>query len=202
MTAEDAARWDRRYADGSYAPRDVPSPFVERWLPTVMAAHGGAVRALDVATGTGRNARLLARSGCDVTAMDVSRVALQQAEQHAADEGLTVRWVHADLDDADLGGPYDLITVARFRDERLWPRLVGALAPDGWVLVEHHLLTPLDVGGPPDDFRVRPGELLAAFAGLRIVQYEEVLEPADLAALDGQRFVNVRIAAVAGDPGY
>lgn len=160
-------------------------------------------RALDLATGTGRTALHLAAAGFEVTAVDGSEVALDTARATAAERGLVVDWRLGDLDDVDLGGPWDLVTVIRYRNPDLWPRIAAALAPDGWVLVEHHLRTPLEVGGPSrDDVRLAPQELLEAFGHLRVVHYEEVLETSDHPARPDTRFVTARIAAVNGDPGY
>lgn len=196
MSDAERERWDRRYAEGGYTPREAPSAFLGRWV-----AHVPRGRALDLATGTGRNARLLATQGFEVTAVDVSQVAIDRARASTSEQ-LPITWRVADLDDTALGGPWDLVTVVRYHDTSLWPRIVDVLAPGGWVLVEHHLRTPLDVGGPPDEFRLAPGELLEAFAALRIVAYEEVREGSDHPASPGDRFVNARIAAVAGSPGW
>lgn len=196
MSDAERERWDRRYAEGGYTPREAPSAFLGRWVE-----HVPRGRALDLATGTGRNARLLAAQGFEVTAVDVSQVAIDRARASTSEQ-LPITWRVADLDDTALGGPWDLVTVVRYHDPSLWPRIVDVLAPGGWVLVEHHLRTPLDVGGPPDGFRLAPGELLEAFAALRIVAYEEVLEGSDHPASPGDRFVNARIAAVAGSPGW
>lgn len=202
MSESDRERWDRRYRDGGYTPRDEPPPYVARWVDHVRS--GG--RALDLATGTGRTARLLAERGLSVTAVDVSSVAIEQARA-ATDPSLDITWVAADLDDLDLasvgeGGPWSLVTVVRYRDPALWARIVDVLAPDGWVVVEHHLRTPLDVGGPStDDFRIAPGELLVAFGRLRVVHHEEVVERSDHPAIH-QHMANARIAAVNGSPGW
>ena len=201
MADGDRERWDRRYDEGAYVPRDHAPPTVERWLP-----HVPRGRALDLATGTGRTARLLAAAGFAVTAVDVSPVAIRLAGE-ATDPALDVTWVVADIDEVDLasvggGGPWSLVTVVRYRDPTLWDRITHVLARDAWVVVEHHLQTPLDVGGPSsDEFRVAPGELLAAFAGLRVVHHEEVLEPSDHPTIGG-RVATARIAAVNGSPGW
>lgn len=197
MSDDERTRWDERYASGSYRPRTDPTPFLLDWLGRIPRG-----RALDVATGTGRNALALAAAGFDVDAVDVSPVALERAAAEADRRDLAVRWHAADLDTDPLPGEgYDLITVLRYRNEALWPRLAAALAPDGWVVVEHHLRTTLpDAGGPSSpDFRLRPGELLEAFGHLRIVHHDERVEPDD--AGDG-RFVIARLVACAGDPGW
>jgi SAM-dependent methyltransferase len=196
MTADARERWDQRYADGSYTPRTDPTPFLADWLDRIPPG-----RALDVATGTGRNALLLAERGFAVDAVDISEVAVSRARETAAARGLDVRFEVADLETGPLpGAGYDLVTVIRYRDPALWPRLVAALAPDGWVVVEHHLRTHLDAAGPQsDEFRLEPGELLTAFGGLRVVHYDERVEPADLS---GGVYVIARMVACAGDPGW
>lgn len=197
MSHDERVRWDERYASGAYVPRTRPSPFLLDWLDRIPVG-----RALDLATGTGRNALALAQAGFEVDALDISTVALDRARTEAGRRGLPIRWVEADLDADPLPGEgYDLITVLRYRNPRLWPRLVSCLAPHGWLLIEHHLQTSLqDVTGPRDAaFRLAPGELLEAFHDLRIVSYCEGVEPTD----DGQgHFALARLVACAGDPGW
>jgi SAM-dependent methyltransferase len=53
-------------------------------------------RILDVGTGTGRAALLLARDGADVTGVDASSEMLAVARQHASADGLAVRFVEGD----------------------------------------------------------------------------------------------------------
>jgi tellurite methyltransferase len=196
VSEEERTRWDRRYATGGYLPRTHPSPFLLGWLDRIPVG-----RALDIATGTGRHALALAEAGYAVDAVDISAVAIERARLEGARRGLEVDWVVADLGEAALPDDgYDLITVLRYRDPDLWPRLVSALAPEGWVLVEHHLRTHReDVVGPSDVFRLAPGELLTAFGELRVVHYSETVEPTD----DGDGlFVIARLVGCAGDPGW
>jgi SAM-dependent methyltransferase len=197
VSHDERVRWDQRYADGEYVPRTDPSPFLLAWLD-----HIPVGRALDVATGTGRHALALAAAGYDVDAVDISAVAIDQAHAEAELRGLDVNWVVGDLDtDALPADGYDLITVFRYRNPALWPRLGSAMAPDGWILIEHHLQTHRDdVVGPSDDaFRLAPGELLDAFGDLRVVHYAENVEPND----DGDGlFVLARFVACAGNPGW
>lgn len=197
MSHEERERWDQRYAEGDYVPRTEPTPFLVGWLDRIPVG-----RALDVATGTGRNALALAEAGFEVDAVDISAVAIERARAEAGARGLDVHWVVADLDSVPLtGAGYDLVTVLRYRNPDLWPRLAAALAPDGWIVVEHHLRTHReDVVGPSEDaFRLAPGELLQAFGDLRIVHYSESVEPTDSG--DAQ-FVIARVVACAGDPGW
>jgi SAM-dependent methyltransferase len=195
MSEDERVRWDDRYATGDYRPHPNPSPFLEAALGVVPPG-----RALVLACGTGRNALRLAEAGFAVEALDISSVALERARAEAKRRRVEVEWRAADLDHVDLDpGRYHLITMIRYVNRTLWPTVIAAIAGNGWLLVEQHLRTPLDVGGPGDDFRLAPGELLAAFSELRIVTYDEGLHPADG---PGQRVALTRLLACKGDPGW
>lgn len=196
MSETERDAWDERYRTGTYRPRPAAGPFLERWIPALPIG-----RTLDVACGAGRNALRLAEAGHRVEAVDVSSVAIDMARAEADRQGLEVDWVVADLDDYPLPpSTFDLITVIRYVNRSLWPRLIDALVPNGWLLVEHHVRTSADVAGPSaPDFRLEPQELLEAFQPLRIMFYEEILEPADE---EGRRFALARLVACKGDPGF
>jgi ubiquinone/menaquinone biosynthesis C-methylase UbiE len=55
-------------------------------------------RVLDVATGTGNLAIPLARSGCEVTGVDIATNLLEQAQARAAAEGLTITFDEGDAE--------------------------------------------------------------------------------------------------------
>lgn len=128
MSRRDRERWEARHAAGAHAERE-PDPFVLEAL--ALAPPGG--RALDVACGRGRHAVALARRGYSVDAVDVSPTALAEARARAA--GLPVEFREADLDGAPLEeGAYAVVVCVDYTDERLAPRLVGALAPGGLLV--------------------------------------------------------------------
>ncbi|MDH3607280.1 MAG: methyltransferase domain-containing protein [Acidimicrobiia bacterium] len=196
MSESERQAWDERYRTGTYQPRPKAGPFLESWMPRLPVG-----RTLDVACGAGRNAFRLAEAGHRVTAVDVSSVAVDMARAEADQRSLEIDWMVSDLDEyAVPESSFDLITVIRYVNRGLWPRLIEGLVPDGWLLIEHHLQTDADVDGPSSpDFRLRPQELLEAFAELRIVFYEETLEPGDQ---DGRPFALARLVACRGDPGF
>ena len=195
MSDADRERWNTRYAAGEYVARTHPSPLLAAWSDRL--PHG---RALDVACGMGRNAIHLAAGGYAVDAMDISGVALAQARERARIAGVDVNWIETDLDRPDLSrDTYAVIVVARFLSRPLIPHLVDALRPGGYVVYEHHYITPVEVGGPASDrFRARPNELLERFRALRILFWEEgiVDDP------DGRRMALARLVACKGSPGY
>lgn len=196
MSEDERRAWDDRYGSGEYQPRPAPGPFLEAWIDRLPVG-----RALDIACGAGRHALRLAEAGFEVDAVDVSAVGIAMAREEAGRRDLDVNWVVADLDDYELAAnTYDVITVIRYVNPRLWSRLVDALAPDGWLLVEHHLKTTANVDGPGSpEFRLDPQELLEAFGSLRVLFYEESLVPSDR---PGCQYALARLVATRGGPDW
>lgn len=164
-------RWNERYRDLSFEPADGPIPALEDRIDELPDG-----RALDVATGTGRNALFLAERGYDVEAIDVSDVAIERARQRADERGVDVDWRRADLADVGLEtGRYDVITVAFFAALDYLPALKEALAPGGVLVYEHHLRSsdPVEVGPSSERYRYRSNDLLRACLDLTILAYEE-----------------------------
>jgi SAM-dependent methyltransferase len=137
--------WDERYgADRVWSGEPNPQ-LVDR----VSDLRPG--RALDVGAGEGADAIWLAEQGWQVTALDISQVALDKAAAHAASRGsgTTITWQRADLA-AWTGEPgtYDLVSAQfMYLDQpalrHLYRRLGDAVAPGGTLLlVGHHPVDP------------------------------------------------------------
>ncbi len=95
MTAD----WDARYAETGWAFGTEPNDFLREQahhLPT----HG---RVLCLAEGEGRNAVWLAQQGHRVTGVDTAAVGLAKAHALAAERGVTIETVVADLATFDPG---------------------------------------------------------------------------------------------------
>ena len=132
----DRRKWNRRYREESRNRGD-PSDLLQRWLPRLPRG-----RALDIACGAGRNAILLAQSGYQVDAIDISSAGLRRAREQAAQRGITVNWIEHDLDlDFDFARDYALIVVLWYVNLPLIARLAGCLSPGGCLLCEEHLQT-------------------------------------------------------------
>lgn len=173
MSEAERDKWDERYRDGAYERRVHPTALLASWLPQLRTGT-----ALDVACGAGRNALFLASAGYRVDALDISPVGLDRGRRDAELRGLYVRWLEADLDgDPDRMLParsYDLIVWVRYVHRTLFPFLAKRLAPGGHLLCEQHLVTTAEVVGPKTAaFRLEPGELRKAAAGLEIQHYYE-----------------------------
>ena len=179
MSAAERDKWDTRYRDGAYEGRGHPTALLAEWL--LRLPRG---RALDVACGAGRNALYLAANGFAVTAVDISKVALERGKRAAAERGLSVEWLYADFDDyvesALPEGSFDLIVWVRYVHRTLLPHLAARLTPNGVLLCEQHLTAAAPVAGPRNaDFRLAPGELAHAAAMLRVLHSYEgpVVDP-------------------------
>lgn len=166
----DRELWDERYRAGSHANSSEPD-WLEAWLPDL--PKGG--RALDVASGTGRVARWLARQGYDVTACDVSPVGLALAQERAVEAGLSLQTVAVDLRTEPLpAGPWDLISCFGFLERELFSAFVEALAPGGVLLYGTATVRNLERHArPPRRFLLEEGELPALVGPLEVVRYEE-----------------------------
>lgn len=172
MSKQDRDKWNQRYAEDSYRKTN-PVTLLADWLENIPRG-----RALDVACGAGRNAILLAQTGFQVDAIDISREGLNKARQTAEEQGLSINWIEHDLDEPyPFESHYDLIIVMWYVDLGLINRLCQCLAPGGYLVCQEHLVTGQEAIGPAGtDFRVAPGSLREAASGLDVLLYEESIE--------------------------
>src|SRR4051794_4427953 len=122
--------WDERYATAEQIWSGDPNGAL---VAEVSGLAPGT--ALDVGCGEGADAVWLARQGWQVTALDVSQVALERAERHARDAGVSVTWIRSGLVDAQLG-TFDLVSaqypaLKRTPTNEAERALMGAVSPNG-----------------------------------------------------------------------
>ena len=134
--------WDRIYREGR-PPWETGRPAAE--LVRVLRQHRALLKpgvAIELGCGTGADAIHLAQAGFDVTAVDISPLALERARARARLENAPVHFVLTDVFDyAETAGKFGLVYDAGFYDfarqkdlsrllESLW-RLTGPGIPTG-----------------------------------------------------------------------
>ncbi len=149
-----AQGWDDRYRDSEFVWSMGPNATVQKYL------HGLAPgSALDLGAGECRNAVWLASQGWNVTAVDFSRIGLDKGRKLAANKGVDVTFVLADVETFDMGTrAWDLVLVSYLQipnTQRLdvLERAAEAVAPDGLLMVIAHDRSNVSDGwgGPPDE---------------------------------------------------
>lgn len=179
--------WSTRYrnAGEDYVFGTTPNRFLA--AQSVLLAAGR--NALSVADGEGRNAVWLAEQGLQVTATEISPVALEKARKLAAGRHVEVDFVLADAVAWDYpAAAFDFVVgiFIQFADPaqraRLFAGMTRALRPGGHLIVQGYAPRQLDyrTGGPSAVENLYTADLLrAAFPGLEIVhlqEYEDVLD--------------------------
>lgn len=166
----DRARWDARYLDPAFDWDWTPSPRLLRALPDLPRG-----RALDVAAGHGRHARLLAQKGYTVDAVEASAIALGALRAVAALERLTIQAHHADATTwVPTPDAYALVVDVNYLERELCPALSRALAPGGVLFFEAWNVGHLKY--KPNfrrEFLLKAGELPTLFPTLRVIDYKE-----------------------------
>ena len=168
----DKKRWNKRFGKKEFALGKEPNPFLKKHI--CLLPKG---RALDIATGEGRNAALLAQKGFEVDAVDISQKGLRKARKLAREKGVKVNLLLVDLDHYQIEKDrYDLISDFYFLERRLVPKIRKGLKRGGMVIFETYILEhrTLGAGGPRQvKYFLKPNELLRLFKGFRILFYRE-----------------------------
>jgi SAM-dependent methyltransferase len=167
--------WEERYAQAENLDF-TPSPLLVEVAE--MTAPG---RALDLASGHGRNALYLARLGWSVVAVDASRAAIQVLRERSGAERLSVEARAANLETAEFAiepSGYDLICDFFYLQRNLFPQIREGVRPGGVFVAEIHLRDDSVVEGPRSpEFVLEAGELRQEFSSWKILFYSEAAQP-------------------------
>ncbi len=170
-------KWDARHGEAGKTPTAAEVLALNRHL---LPARGSA---LDLACGLGGNALLLAEQGLEVTAWDLSPVAIGRLRETAMMRGLGN--LLAEVRDVEQAPPpaagFDVIVVSYYLERALAPLIAAALRPGG--LLFYQTFTRIAVGdeGPTNpDYRLHDNELPHLFGGLKLRFYREENRLGDL----------------------
>tara|TARA_B110000014_G_C20087382_1_gene568881 strand:+ start:391 stop:969 length:579 start_codon:yes stop_codon:yes gene_type:complete len=167
------SRWDSRYRENPIL--KAPSFFLcesSNYLP----ASGSVV---DVAGGNGQNAIWLAQQGFSTTLVDVSSIALRQAQDHAERKNVTIECLHHDLEKLSMpkDRKWDGIFVQLFLDRELIRSIPKSLNIGGVFLFAHPTQTNLEKHEHPSErFLLADGEihiLAEQLQSMRIIEIDE-----------------------------
>lgn len=170
--------WDERYGADEYAYGTSPNRFLEENYQ-----HLPPGKVLSLAEGEGRNAVFLAKQGYAVTAVDASSVGLKKAEKLAAENGVTVEFILADLADYELGeNEWDGVVsifcpLPSSIRKRLYQKVEAGLRPHGVFLLEAY--TPEQLkhgtgGGNSADVMQTKETLSRELSGLKFLHLVEL----------------------------
>jgi len=164
--------FDQRYSDSEYVYGTSPNDFLSEVAPTLPRG-----RVLCLGEGEGRNAVFLAKGGWQVVALDISEVGLRKARELAAQNGVSIETVAADLNDFLWPeSEYEAVIsiwchVPSALRARVHEGARRALKSGGAFVLEAYSPAQLafDTGGPRDaDMLVEVAELERQFAGFQM----------------------------------
>ena len=171
-TAEDRKKWEELYATGDRPDRP-PSPWV---LDTLRRLPNDGLVA-DIAGGSGRHARHVARPERPVVLADF----IVDAVIRARDANASVQGVVTDATMLPFRpGRFGTVLVAYFLDRTIFADLRALLAPAGYLVYETYTLDHLDLvqrglarGPSTAAFLLKPNELLELVKPLEVLEYWE-----------------------------
>jgi SAM-dependent methyltransferase len=170
--------WNQRYNQPDYVYGTQPNDFL-----VSVAADIPRGKLLSLGEGEGRNAAYLAALGWDVTAVDSSEVGLEKARRLAAEKGVNITTLVADLGDFQIRpNSWDAIIsifchVPSAIRAPLHQAVVRGLKPGGVLVLEAFTPRQLEMGtgGPASpDLLMTLASLRQELAGLRFVQAIEI----------------------------
>ena len=171
--------WDERYRLRERPAEDLDAAPTPLLVETVAALAPGKaplkapLKALDLACGAGRNALWLAEHGWEVTAVDAAPAAIEILRARAAERGLKINAVVANLEKGEFEiepSRWDLVAMCYYLQRNLFEPAKRGVAPGGILISIVHITEP---GEQPTPHRLRPGQLEQYFAGWEILHRHE-----------------------------
>lgn len=170
------SKWNQKYEDRLVDLRELP---VNNRLMNVTSSLSGG-KALDLACGLGGNSLYLAKKGFQLTAYDISDVAIQHLNKFAKKLQLPIEANISDLTNWNeldfVNQKFELVVMTYYLDRSLYPIVKSVVKEDGYFFMETYFSfsslkrRERDIS---ERFKLRPQELLNEFSDWHILYYEE-----------------------------
>lgn len=162
-------KWDRIYQ----------SDTIEREAAPVLAENlfllPQSGLALDLASGLGANAMLLAKQGLTTQAWDISAVAMNKLQQQADAHALPIKTSTKEIASSCFTSAcFDVIVVSRFLDRSICDAIMESLKSHGLLFYQTYTEQKNSESGPNNPrFLLAENELLQLFSSLKLIYYRE-----------------------------
>jgi len=169
MSEKDKIKWNNKY---NQTPKLLEQRPQSEKLNSVLKYTNGK-KALDVACGSGRNSIFLAKEGFEVTAIDISEVALKALNEQ---NHKNINTKQVDLEEFSFEeNSYDLIIMTNFLDRKIIPKLKTALKQNGVLFIETYMFHDENEKPPSNpNFLLKQGELKTFFDDMfEVLEYDE-----------------------------
>jgi SAM-dependent methyltransferase len=172
---ERRSHWNLKYEQGLPS-LEKPDPFYLSAFAQFVAdqfPNGGT--ALDLAGGIGRHALWLARRNWQVTAVDISEVAIRKLSQKSKQHNLTMDLFALDAREYQFKPAcFDLIVMFYHFDRDICPRVFLALKPGGFLICKSSLSWDSYEGAAPLSIRpLAKSEILSMLPELQVMHHQE-----------------------------
>ncbi|MBP7769740.1 MAG: methyltransferase domain-containing protein [Aliarcobacter sp.] len=175
MAQKDEIKWNKKYQEKPTL-LEIKEPSF-KLIKAIENIKGK--KALDIASGAGRNSIYLASKGFDVEALDISSVALEALNSKGIKN---IKCKLVDLDTYEIEkNYYDLIVMTNFLDRNIILKLKEALKKEGVLFIETY--TEDEINEKPTSnsgFLLKKEELLTFFDNsFEVLEYDEFLNGAE-----------------------
>lgn len=167
--------WDRKYREGLPSLTRPDPFFVSAYQEQAGQGFPKPGTALDLAAGLGRHALWLAERAWQVSAVDVSGVAISKLSQTAAQLNVEIKLFAIDAAEYDFASArFDLIVLFYHMDRTLFPKIVSALNPGGLFICKMAVHWGSEIALPRGNFQpLIKNELVSLVPGLQAMHYHE-----------------------------
>jgi tellurite methyltransferase len=197
--------YDERYAGEGFYWSKEPSSMAHRVLEAMQPSADFRPKLIDIGCGEGRDIVYFAQHGFEVVGLDLSAVGLEKARRYAAEAGVEIETIHADITDHDLEGLYDVVFstgTLQFlpveKRQRCFENYKFHTSPKGvhiiGALVDKPFLPQAPDADPGEGQLFTSGELLSYYWDWEIVYFVEEIFDCKSSGIPHKHCINRMIA--------